>query len=571
MMMVCSPSSFLRNCLLLQLGVSHIKYQLAAISTFTRTNKTRDYQDEDFFRFTRGRFVYDEAEQLRQRHVEHSINELAATAAKAIGARKCIDVRKCPDGLYNKAFLLTMDNGNEVISKIPNPNAGPAHLTTASEVATMDFARNILHTPVPHVYAWNSRINEENRVGAEYIIMEKASGVPLGLVWDSLEPPDKLKVFLQVFKYQKRWAEVKFSQFGSLYYSKDLTADALSGSNLYTDEDGRPVKDNRFAVGPTVSREWLQNGRQNLQCYRGPWSSLLDYRMAIGCREGIAIRTLKQFPKQCVMFCGPGAYQPTLKKKLAAVELYPQILQHILPRETGLTSGHLWHNDLHAENIFVNPNKPTEIMGIIDWQSLQIAPLTDHCLDPSFLGYEGPDVGDDPQPPTLREDIDSLEQDARRAAIKQFYDTSVMVAWRMLVKGKNPDQHAAIRFRKSKAGHMLNLSQNLFVFGEAHFRALALDLRDEWAESGKEFPLKFSAAEISEIETDVKAADIGLGVINMIMERMGNLWPEKGFIHHEDYEAAMAMLRDIKGELMEKVVHSPEDKQAFEMFWPFDC
>ncbi|EGE00058.1 hypothetical protein TESG_07381 [Trichophyton tonsurans CBS 112818] len=512
-----SSSSFTRKRLF-QLSVLHFKCQLAAISTVTQAGKTYDYQDEDFFRFTRGRFVSDEAEQLRRRYVKFNVNELAATAAKAKGATKCIDVQKCPDGLYNKAFLLTMDDGKEddgkeVIGKIPNSNSGPAHLTIASEVATMDF----------------------------------------------------------IFKYHKRWTAVKFSQFGSLYYSKDLPTNALTENNPYIDRDGPRVEDNRFAIGPSISREWLQDGREDLQCHRGPWKSLLDYHVAIGQREEMAIRSLKHVPKQCAMLHGPGAYQPMARKKLAAVKLYSQMLEHILPSEAGLASGHLWHNDLHSENIFVNPDRPTEITGIIDWQSIQIAPLIDHYLDPSFLGYEGPDVGEDPQPLALREDIDSLEPDERRAAIKQFYDTSVMVAWRMLVKRKNPDQHAAIRFRKSKAGHMLGLSQNLFAFGEAHFRALVLDLRDEWVKLGKEFPLEFSTAEISEIEADVKAADIGIGAMNMIIEKLGDLWPEKGAIDHENYDVVMAMLRDIKTELIERVVHSPEDRQIFDTFWPFDC
>ena len=34
---------------------------------------------------------------------------------------------------------MTMDNGAEVLAKIPNPNAGPAFCTTASEVATRHF------------------------------------------------------------------------------------------------------------------------------------------------------------------------------------------------------------------------------------------------------------------------------------------------------------------------------------------------------------------------------------------------------------------------------------------------
>lgn len=32
-----------------------------------------------------------------------------------------------------------MDNGMEVFAKLPNPNAGPARFTTASEVATRQF------------------------------------------------------------------------------------------------------------------------------------------------------------------------------------------------------------------------------------------------------------------------------------------------------------------------------------------------------------------------------------------------------------------------------------------------
>lgn len=34
-----------------------------------------------------------------------------------------------------------MDNGAEVFAKLPNPNAGPAHFTVASEVATRELVR----------------------------------------------------------------------------------------------------------------------------------------------------------------------------------------------------------------------------------------------------------------------------------------------------------------------------------------------------------------------------------------------------------------------------------------------
>jgi hypothetical protein len=50
-----------------------------------------------------------------------------------------VKLLKCTEGQYNKAFLMTMDNGAEVLARIPNPNAGPAFYTTASEVATRHF------------------------------------------------------------------------------------------------------------------------------------------------------------------------------------------------------------------------------------------------------------------------------------------------------------------------------------------------------------------------------------------------------------------------------------------------
>jgi hypothetical protein len=80
---------------------------------------------------------------MSQRHVRFNVNELARCAADAIGAKSCVSIKKYPDGMYNKSMLLTMDNGSQVVAKIPNPNAGIPHFTTASEVATMDFVRFI--------------------------------------------------------------------------------------------------------------------------------------------------------------------------------------------------------------------------------------------------------------------------------------------------------------------------------------------------------------------------------------------------------------------------------------------
>ena len=76
---------------------------------------------------------------MAQRHIKSDMNQLGQVAGNAVG-KKCVNVERFADGMYNKAFLLTMYDDSQVVAKTPNPNAGLAHCTTASEVATMDMA-----------------------------------------------------------------------------------------------------------------------------------------------------------------------------------------------------------------------------------------------------------------------------------------------------------------------------------------------------------------------------------------------------------------------------------------------
>ncbi len=100
-------------------------------------------QRDEFFHYTRARVVGEQnrARELGSRRVRFDMNALAQVAARSVGARSVVDVEKFPDGMYSKAFLMTTDDGRQVVAKVPNPNAGRPHYTTASEVATMDFVR----------------------------------------------------------------------------------------------------------------------------------------------------------------------------------------------------------------------------------------------------------------------------------------------------------------------------------------------------------------------------------------------------------------------------------------------
>jgi hypothetical protein len=80
------------------------------------------------------------------RYVKFNLDSLCRLAATHFSdTTKCIRVVKL-EGNFNKALLLTMNDGNEVIAKLPCPNAGPPSLTTASEVATLKFCMSYVLT-----------------------------------------------------------------------------------------------------------------------------------------------------------------------------------------------------------------------------------------------------------------------------------------------------------------------------------------------------------------------------------------------------------------------------------------
>jgi hypothetical protein len=101
--------------------------------------KVEDCDAEQLYRYTSGRWLWNEKDQFARRYVKFDLTGLLEVSAKAVGARRCVQIEKLPEGNFNKVFLLTMDNGKYLIAKIPNPNAGRPHYTTASEVATMDY------------------------------------------------------------------------------------------------------------------------------------------------------------------------------------------------------------------------------------------------------------------------------------------------------------------------------------------------------------------------------------------------------------------------------------------------
>lgn len=163
------------------------------------------------FCYTSGRWLWTEREQLESRSRRRP-------ACRAVGANQCVSLEKIGEGNHNKAYRLLMEDGQRVIAKIPHPNAGPAVLTTASEVATMEFARTVLNLPVPKVLAWSS--TDENPVEAEYIFMEEAKGSQLHEIWQDLPLQAKCDIVHKVVDIERKLLSISFNKLLSISFNK---------------------------------------------------------------------------------------------------------------------------------------------------------------------------------------------------------------------------------------------------------------------------------------------------------------------------------------------------------------
>ena len=157
---------------------------------------------------------------------------------------------------------------------MPSPLAGPSYLVTASEVATLQFAREVLDIPVPRVLTWSgAKRNSVNRVGADYIIMEEVPGVCLGLRWKNfLQSSDVAPVLRSVLGVEAKFQTLRFSHIGSLYFKEDVSEELQSLPLFSENKDPHIAQfSERYRIGPIIDRQWWRGERACMEDLdRGP-------------------------------------------------------------------------------------------------------------------------------------------------------------------------------------------------------------------------------------------------------------------------------------------------------------
>ncbi|UPX16985.1 uncharacterized protein EKO05_0007364 [Ascochyta rabiei] len=508
-----------------------------------------DRDNEDYYRYTSGRWLWNEDAQLRERYKRFNVAELKKIAAKTIGAETCVSMSKLAEGGFNKIFRLVMDDGTIVIARIPNPNAGPPFKTTASEVATMDFARTVLEIPVPKVLSWSGEA--ENPVESEYILMEEATGNQLGEIWDEMELHDKLKVVDDIVAFERKFSSISFTRYGNLYFADDAfpgceKAEVVGSlSQLLKD-----MAETRFVIGPVVDRGFWHRERAAMDLDRGPWKRGQDYLKAIAQRE-IAWIGSHAAPKPSNCLMATSEAQRTPDTHIALYRKFMDVIEYLLPEGDHIRPT-LWHWDIHAPNIFVHKDRVT---SLIDWQDTWVGPLFLQAQHPRLVDYNGELML------KLPESYNALEEEEKMRVRTQVKKSIVLWTYETETKNRNSVLYNIWHISQARTRrNTVDFSANTWDSDIIPFRQCLIRIARHWNEINAEIPCPI---EFTDKELKAHLLD-GEG-----WNENADFWDSlQGFVHRDgwtsnkNYEQALKMFAQLRDEGLQSL--SGEERLSFE-------
>lgn len=216
-------------------------------------------------RLTERPLSWNEKQRCAERRWLFNVNELKNLAAAAVGRSQTdvVSLVKLAKGGSNRTFLLSMQDGFQMVARIPYPTTEPKNLLVAIEVATMNYLRSCV-IPTPKVYDYST--TSHNPAGTEYIIMEFIRGTNLGDIWFALGEKARIKVVRKLVELESRLFSLKFPASGSLYYTVDLDN---TSSRVQVEADSESTKDS-FCIGPDLDLAMWYGNRLDLQTFQGP-------------------------------------------------------------------------------------------------------------------------------------------------------------------------------------------------------------------------------------------------------------------------------------------------------------
>ncbi|KAH8724530.1 kinase-like domain-containing protein [Phaeosphaeriaceae sp. PMI808] len=524
--------------------------------------------NHDLFKYTSGRWIYNEPRRLKERYLPFNVDELIKAAAKSVD-RPTSDVksfRKIAEGGFNRVFDIVMKDGSSILARLPYPITLPRHLAVASEVATLAFVR-AQGVPAPRVVGYSAAI-ENNPVGTEYILMEKVPGKPIGDTWFDLSDQERLKLLLQIVELETKLFNIALPASGSIYYARDLPSS--------TPRIDIPGSDG-LCIGPYAALRWWFGERAKLDIDRGPHTDPRLVLQTVAEKELAWIHAYGQprFPFE-------RAYRETFdyKKQDPAEHAktladYVQLAPYLLPTCSTLNLPILRHPDLQPNNIFVSEDH--SITGLIDWQhSLVLPTFLASSIPNLFQNY------DDEQsmsfvPPQLPDDFTSMDEEDRAFAQEQFRRRHIHFFYLGFTQRMNKFHWSAL---EQETGL---LKRRIFNDAGSPWEGLNIPLQMDIVRVIQNWPKiapvdskgSISACPILVTDEEVQrraALNESLREVDSEMERINRVLgvASDGWTRNESFEDAKERAKSIREEGLDAVSDDPWLLEMSTKHWPFD-
>lgn len=277
------------------------------------------------------------------------------------------------------------------------------------------------------------------------------------------------------------------------------------------------------------------------------------------------------------LFYGPGQYQARTSTKMSTLNNYLKIAPDVLPEEEVTHAAVLWHGDLHTQNIFVDPENPARITGIIDWQSASASPLFLQVTRPSFLDFNGP-IPEDLGKVSLPENFDRFSPDEQCEAKALQQAQTLHNLYMARCYQQNPQVFLAMQQRDSLRHQVTVVPGTVLMDYEPYLNHLLRDVEKEWTNivgQGSDghplrpCPLQFSAAEVEQQESDEELWAQGVELMNNFITDVGGFKHWDGRVSDEDYETIRGQLASGIQRFLDREARNAEERDAWLKALPF--
>ncbi|PWY87070.1 hypothetical protein BO94DRAFT_596146 [Aspergillus sclerotioniger CBS 115572] len=332
--------------------------------------------------YTSGRWLRGDSAERKARYIEFDFGALCRKVLEVSPEASTIVNYQKVEGGFNRVFIFELDNTKRVVARLPFKLAGPAQLTTGSEIATIKYLQANTTIPIPRILDWSyDAASTENTIGSEYIIMEHAPGIQLHKRWETMPGDQRVTCIDAIYRKMKEVVDLQFPAFGSLYFRNSRLC-----------PDNNHALDEEFCIGSHCgTRYWNCEAGGNrspgtMSLNRGPWHNLDEYS------EGLVDAGLSQLPPVNSDIESKPSYYGSVETHNVLLRNTRSLLKRMSgdPRIKACATPLLFHPDLHKRNIFVSEDDPSIITGIIDWQAASIEPAFWYADDvPDFaMGNE---------------------------------------------------------------------------------------------------------------------------------------------------------------------------------------